>query len=428
VSRSSAKPPSRPSREWTLPTPDEDIKSHPIPVAGFIGALTAALFGLIITFLIVITAWLIAAHGDESVNQVAAASGVAWLGLQLVPVSIGGHALGLLPWGFIIIPIFLTWRGMHWSLKSAEPKTANEFWQTAIFFSVSYGLVSATVAAFASTTDLNVNVIDAALRSTILALCVAVACVLTFAPSKSLLIDSLPASIANGIRPGILAFLFLIVAGGLLCSASLIIHFNELTAVFKLMTPQALDGFFLMLLCLGYIPTAFVWAMAFVIGPGINVGGSTVLSVTQTHTGALPAFPLFSILPSSAQTWMSLLVLVPIAAGIVLYFLLPREHWSAQGPGFTKVMRKLATPSELITVSVAVAVTAGCVFLVSVASSGPLGTQLLKFVGPSPVMLAGTTAFILGVVATILLLVPRFLLGLFYLWQHRGASSEGDGN
>lgn len=426
--KSSTKPPSRPSREWTLPTPDEDIKSHPIPVAGFLGALTAAAFGIIVTFLFVIAAWLIAAHGDESVNQVSAASGIAWLGLQLVPIAIGGHVLGLLPWGFIVIPIFLTWRGMHWSLKSARPNTANEFWQTAIFYSISYGLISAAVAAFASSKDLSVNVIDAALRSAILALCVSIACVLSFAPSKSLLIDSLPEPVANGVKPGIITFLFLYGAGGVLCTASLIIHFNELAAVMKVMAPQAFDGFFLMLLCLGYMPTAFSWGMAFAIGPGINVGGSSVVSVTQAHAGALPAFPLFSMLPSTTASWMKFLVLVPVVAGIILFFLVPRQRWTAQGSHFLDVIRRLATPSEVVTLCVSVLVTSSCVLLASVASSGPLGSQLLKFVGPSPLMLFSTTAIVLGAIVALALVVPRFLLCLVYLWQHRGAPEDVEGN
>ena len=419
MTRSSAKPPSRPTREWTRPSVDEDIKSHPIPVAGFLGALSSAAFGLVITFLVVIAAWLIAAHGDESVNQVTAASGVAWLALQLVPVSIGGHALGLLPWGFIVVPIFLIWRGTHWSLKSAGPSSAKEFWQTAFFFSISYGLVSALVALFASTDSLGVNVIDAMLRSTLLALCVSVACVVTFAPSRSILIDSLPDSIAQAIKPGVVTFLFLFVTSGVLSTISLVIHFKEMTAVMQVMAPQALDGFFLTLLSIGYLPTAIVWTMSYALGPGITIGQG-IVSISQVKIGALPAFPLLSMLPSSAPSWAKYLIAVPVLAGCLLYFTVPREHWSAQEVQFTKMIRSLVSPKELVTYAMAIAVTSTCVLLVSIASSGSLGAQLLKFVGPQPFVVFSTTAIILSIVVGLLLFLPRLLLGLFYLWQHRG--------
>jgi len=428
VSRVSTKPPSRPSREWTRPVADKSIKKHPIPVASFIGAFTATAFGIVITFLIVIAAWLIAAHGDESVNQVAAASGIAWLALQLVPVSIGGHALGLLPWGFMVVPIFLTWRGMHWSLKSSEPKSAKDFWQCAGFFSVSCGLLSATVAAFASSDALSVNVIDAGIRSTILSMCVATACVVSFAPSRSILTDSLPRFVSQAIRPGILTFLFLFLCGSVICSVSLVLHFNEVAAVSKLMAPQAFDSFFLTLLCIGYLPTASVWSMSYVIGPGVSLGGSGVVSLYQSHPGSLPAFPLLSILPNSSPSWAHYLIAIPVIAGVLLYFLVPRERWKVQGSGFFNVMRGLVAPLELFTFGIAVAVASGCVLLAAVASSGALGSQLLKFVGPSPLVLFTTTATILLVTVAFLLFLPRILLSLFYLWQHRGESVEPEEN
>ena len=428
MSRPSTRPPSRPSREWTIPTAHEDIQSHPIPVAGFIGAFTATVFGLLITFLLVISAWLIAAHGNESVNQVAAGSGIAWLALQLTPVSIGGHVLGLLPWGFVILPIFLTWRGTNWSLKSAGPTVAKEFWQTSLYFSFSYGLLSALIATFASSDSLHVNIIDAALRSTILALCVSIARVVTYAPSRSILIDSFPPSINSGFRPGLITFLAMFIAGGLICTLALVTHFDEISAVLKLMAPQSFDGFFLTLFSLGYLPTAFVWAMAFVLGPGVNVGASSVISMAEVHTGALPAFPLFSMLPSSAHTWMKYLILIPICSGIILYLLVPRDHWVPSETNFVSAIRTLISVREFLTHICAVLVASICVFFACVASSGALGSQLLKFVGPSPLAVTSTTAVILSVVVAIILIFPRFVLAIFYIWKHRGEQQDEGAN
>ena len=420
----STKNPSRPTREWTRPVVDESVKEYPVAIAGFFGALTSVVFGLVITFLFVIATWLIAAHGDESVNQVLAASGIAWLGLQLVPISISGHVLGLLPWGFIIIPIFFTWRGTQWTLKSARPESAGDFWQCAGFFAISYGFLSAAVAAFASTNALSVDVVTSAIRSSLLALCVSVACVITYAPSRTILVDALPPSLTSGLRPGFVTFLFLIFCGAVLSTVALIIHFNEVSAVLQVMAPQAFDAFFLMLLCVGYVPTAVVWSTAYIIGPGINLGGPGIVSMTQVQPGSLPAFPLLSMLPNDTASWQHFFILLPIFAGIILYLLVPRDQWSAQGSGATQVFFNIIRPTEVITYVAAIFVTATCMFLVSEAASGPLGTDLLKFIGPQPLVVALTLALVLSVVVSVLLFVPRLLLSLFYLWQHRRSSEE----
>jgi hypothetical protein len=68
------------------------------------------------------------------------------------------------------------------------------------------------------------------------------------------------------------------------------------------------------------------------------------------------------------------------------------------------------------------------VLLAAIASSGALGSKLLKFVGPSPIVLFTTTATILLITVAILLFIPRILLSLFYLWQHRGESAKLEEN
>ena len=52
-------------------------------------------------------------------------------------------------------------------------------------------------------------------------------------------------------------------------------------------------------LCLLYVPTAAVWGLAYVVGPGFAVGAGTSVSVTGTDLGAVPAFPLLAALPRS---------------------------------------------------------------------------------------------------------------------------------
>ena len=428
MSNAYTRPPSKPTRQWRRPVIEEHIKPHPTPVAAFIGAGAAIAFGLIATFAVVIAAWLIAAHGSESVNQVASASGIAWLGLQLVPITIGTQIIGLLPWGFIILPIYLLWRSTEWALKSADPQTAKDYWSVAGILAGAYGLINATLAAITSSDGLSANIIVTGLRTSALAAIVAVACVLTYAPSRSVLLDQLPETIRDGVKPGFATFMVLVLVGAGLSTFSLLSHFKEVSAVAQVMAPQAYDGFFLLLLGIGYLPTAAIWSMSYVIGPGIIVGGSGVVSMYQANPGALPAFPLLSVLPNSAPTWAKFLILIPIAAGVLLYLLLPRDQWSAQGDSSAQVFSQIIRPKEFVTLASALAVTASCTLLTAIAASGSLGTQLLKFVGPQPFVLAGALTLLLGLTVLGLLFLPRLLLALVFLWQHRSASSEETGN
>jgi hypothetical protein len=428
VSNAYTRPPSKPTRQWRRPVIEENIKPHPAPLAALFGAGGAIAFGLIATFAVVMAAWLIAAHGNESVNQVAAAGGIAWLGLQLVPITIGTQVIGLLPWGFIVLPIYLVWRSTEWALKSADPQTAKDYWSVAGILAGSYGLINALLAVLASTTGLSANFLITALRTSGLAAIVAVACVLTYAPSRSVLLDQLPEAIRDGVKPGFATFMVLALAGAGLSTISLISHFKEVSAVAQVMAPQAYDGFFLLLLGIGYLPTAAVWAMSYLIGPGVVVGGSGVVSMYHANPGALPAFPLLSLLPNSAPSWAKFLILVPVAAGILLYLLLPRQQWQAQGDSAIEALTNIIRPREFVSLASALAVTASCSLLAAVAASGSLGTQFLKFVGPQPLVLALALTLILGITVCVLLLLPRLLLVLVYLWQHRSAVEDESGN
>jgi len=428
VSNPYTRPPSKPTRQWRRPVIEENIKLHPAPVAALFGAGAAVAFGLIATFAVVIAAWLIAAHGNESVNQVASASGIAWLGLQLVPINIGTQVIGLLPWGFIVLPIYLVWRSTEWALKSADPQTAKEYWSVAGILAGAYGLINAALSILVSSNGLSANLFITALRTSGLGAIVAVACVLTYAPSRTVLLDQLPEPIRDGVKPGFATFMVLVLAGAGLSTVSLIVHFKEVSAVAQVMAPQAYDGFFLLLLGIGYLPTAAIWSMSYLVGPGVVVGGSGVVSMYHANPGALPAFPLLSLLPTSAPVWGKFLILVPVAAGLLLYLLLPRQQWQAQGESAAEVFAQIIRPREFVSLASALVVAASCTLLVAVATSGSLGMQLLKFVGPQPLVLASALTLILGLTVLALLLLPRLLLALVFLGQHRSATTDETGN
>lgn len=418
----SKRPKSGPARQWRRPEPEEHITHHPIPVAGAIAGITSVAIGFISSFVVVFVVWLFAGHGNETTAQVIRASGIGWLGTQFVPIEITGTPYGLMPWGFVIIPVIALWKTMHWALKSAQPETVRDYWYTAGAVAGVYALLGMFVSMFTSTNDLKTNAFRTLINTFVLAALVTIASVLTYAPSKTLLIDPLPPMIIDGIRPGFIASGFLVFLGALLSTVSLVLHFGEVKSVATLMAPSALDGFFMMLLGIAYLPTAAIWAMAYIIGPGIALGSTATISAELTNPGRLPAFPMLAALPSEEFAYADKLVFVLIAIGIGMFFLLPREHWRPESHEFGYGVTSAFRPKELVSLAISMGVIFLSLMIVSIAAGGPLGLEQLSYVGPNPILVAGRAAFVIGVSAYAALILPRLAVATVYSLRHRNVA------
>lgn len=412
-----------PHRQWRRPVPEDHINHYPSLIAGTIAATVAVVIGYILTLGFIMATWLFAAHGTESTVQVMRAAGIAWQVLHLVPLVIGTTTIGILPWGFLIVPVFVLWRATQWALKSSQPKTAFEFSRVAISIIAIYSLCAVLVGLISATDDLYTSVTSSLLHAFLVALSVTTACVLTYAPSRTILTDALPKLFVDGIRPAVISFGLLFIAGSLLTSVSLILNWAQVRAVTTLMAPGVVDGFFMTLLGIGYLPTVNVWAMSYLLGPGIMLGGG-VVTPENASPGALPAFPLLSILPSESAALASYFILIPILIGIGIYFLIPRERWAAKGDSIAIALSFVVRWREVVTLLVSVGLLSIFVWIAAAASSGPLGTGFLKFIGPVPAEVAFAAISVCGVSALLTLVIPRTVMSLLHCWSNREAITK----
>ena len=412
------RPTGTPQRQWRRPTPEDHINNYPPLVAGAIAAGVAVVIGYILTLGFVMAAWLFAAHGSESTIQVLRAAGIAWQVLHLVPIVIGTTTIGVLPWGFLVVPVVILWKSTQWALKSSQPKTAVGFIRVAVSISIIYSVCAGIVGLISSTNDLYVGLLSSILHSFIVALSVTTTCIITYAPSRTILTDALPQIFVDGIRPALISFGLLFAAGSLLTSVSLILNWAQLRAVTTLMAPGFIDGFFMTLLGIGYLPTVNIWAMSYLLGPGIILGGG-VVTPENASPGALPAFPLLSILPSETAALAAFFVLVPILIGVVIYFLLPRANWSAQGDSIPIALSFVIRWREVVTLLISVGLLSVLVWITAAASSGPLGTGYLKFIGPVPSQVGFAAISVCGLSALLTLVLPRTVMSLLHCWSNR---------
>jgi len=417
------RPTGAPNRQWRRPIPEDHINHYPPLIAGAIAAGVSVGIGLILTLGFIMAAWLFAAHGSESTLQVLRAAGLAWQVLHLTPIVIGTTTIGVLPWGFLFLPVLILWKATHWALKSSSPRTAIEFIRVAISISIPYSVFAALVGLISSTDNLHTDLTSAFLHSLLVALAVTTVCIITFAPSRTILTDALPKVFIDGIRPALIAFGLLFVAGSLLTSVALVLNWEQLRAVTTLMSPVFIDGFFMTLLGIGYLPTVNVWAMSYLLGPGITLGGG-VVTLGNANPGALPAFPLLSILPSESASFAPYFILIPILIGVFIYVLIPRERWSAQGESLPVILSFVLRWRELVTLVVSIGLLSILIWLAASVSSGSLGTGYLKFIGPMPSQMAFAAISVCGVSALLSLVIPRTVMSLIHYWYNREAITK----
>ena len=417
------RPVGAPQRQWRRPVPEDHINHYPPLIAGAIAAGVAVVIGYILTLGFIMAAWLFAAHGSESTVQVLRAAGIAWQVMHLVPLVIGTTTIGVLPWGFLVVPVLILWKATQWALKSSQPKTAIDFIRIAISISLIYSGLAGLIGLICSTNDLYTGITSSILHTLFVALAVTSVCIISYAPSRTILTDAMPKLIVDGIRPAVISFGLLFIAGSLLTSVALILNWAQVRAVTTLMAPGFIDGFFMTLLGIGYLPTVNVWAMSYLLGPGIMLGGG-VVTPENASPGALPAFPLLSILPSESAALAAYFVLVPILIGIAIYFLIPRERWSAQGDSIAIALSFVVRWREVVTLLVSVGLLSIFVWIAAAASSGSLGIGYLKFVGPVPTEVAAAAIAVCGLSALLTLVIPRTVMSLLHCWFNREAITK----
>lgn len=406
-------------QQWRKPEYEAHINQYPFGLASLIAGGVAVLIGLMISFVLIISVWLLAAHGTESTLQVIRAAAVAWQSAHLIPIQIGGIPLGVLPMAFIAVPVVIIWKAMHWALKSAQPTDGRKFWLIALYFSGTYGLLSGVISLLSSTDGLGTSVIQTLWHTALIALIVSVIVLVDFAPSPTLLTDRLPKDLVTALRPGLVAFTFFWFISAVFSTVALVVHFNEIKAVAGLMAPSALDQVFLILLCIGYLPTVITWTFSYLLGAGIHLGSTSIITTSIATPGALPAFPVLAVLPTTALPWAKYLVLIPILIGVLIYLLLPRQPWRAEGQDVAEVFAKLVRLKELIQIFLATLILAISTFLVTALSSGPLGSGYLDFIGPNPIEAFIWVFKLCGLAALLTLILPRLILTGLYWWANR---------
>jgi len=356
----------------------------PLVVAGGAAGAAAAVFSYLVLVVIALAAWMLDPSGSQEWTQMLEVASGAWLaGLGAAP-TVAGITLTLLPLGFALIPVLAVIGAARWASDASAVARRGEAVAVALALGVSFAVVAAVIASMSRT--LAVAPPRAALVAGLAATLIAAFVVLRRA--RLLTWDPLPVDVRDGAAAAGAALLSLIAVASAMLIVAIVGNFDEMTSLLVQLDAGPSGLLLLAALSLGYLPSAVMWSLAYLLGPGVTVSVGTVVSpYAETTSAALPGFPLLAALPGQPPMGAMLLPLFGVAAGVIAGLLLRRR-------GHVGLRGCLVSGGAAVTTG---AVLAGAAWL----ASGSLGDTTLQGLGPAalPVALAGTVLTAIGAVA-----------------------------
>lgn len=394
VGRASATP----GRRLTTPPPPSPL---PLVVAGGLGGLGAAALSLVTIGAPVLAGWMLVPDGSSSLSQMLQVTGGAWLAGQGLPVYVGDVQVSLLPLGIGIICLFFLFLAARWATRASAVARMGEAMAVAGSAAIAYGVAAAVTAALSRIVA--VPPARAWLTCMVIAFAVCALASLSMTGLLKHLTAGISARVRDYVAAGVSGAISLLMVGALALALSLIVHAPHIGAVMGALHLDSGGAVMMTALSLVYLPTAIVWATAYVLGPGIAMGAGHVLSpMSATPSSTLPGFPLLTAIPADLPTYAAGLPLVMIGAGVVAGLVLRRRDYV----GLDGLWASLAAGA------IAGVITAGLAFI----CSGALGVEQLAHVGP-PVLLCGAMGFATVSVGAV----------LTTLWRPTDAEDPADG-
>jgi Family of unknown function (DUF6350) len=379
-----------------------DAPPRPLLVAGLNGAAHAAALGLLTVTVIVLVGWATAADSGASAGEAVRSAVQVWLVGHGGALAVPGGRFSLTPLGLTALPALLLYLAAARAARSAAVTTLRAAVSLTAVLAGSYAVLSALLALVARTDDVRPLPVSAFLAAAALALAAGGAGALRASGSWPELRRRAPAPLELAVSGGLAGLAVLLTGGALLAATSLAAHHNAAVAITRGLDAGALGG--LLLFCAGllYVPTAVVWAASFAAGPGFALGVGTSATPWDTHLAAAPAFPLLAALPGGVGSGSYLVLVVPVAAGVLAGLVAGRAAVGLRAA-------ELRTWRRAGAIGLGAGAVAGLGFaILTWAAAGATGPGRLGHAGP-PWWTGFAVAVEIGAVATATLVVRRHL-------------------
>lgn len=344
-----------------------------LTVAGVVAALRAAGLGVLAVMVVVLVAWAADADSGADATDAVATALMAWLVAHHTHLAVPGGELALVPLGLTALPVALLHGATLRAGRAAGVRGRAGVMALASSATATYALVATVAALLARTADVQALPLTAFVGAGGVAALATGTAAVRATGSWAGVARRLPPLVRAALPAASAAVAVLLASGALLVGGALLVHRDRAALLVDGLGGGLGGGVLLGLLCLGYVPTAAFWGTAYVVGPGFAVGTATSVSPFGVDLGAVPAVPLLAALPQEpGPGWAPLVLLVPVAAGVLAALLADRVEALA-GSGWRPLAELAGTVGGLVAATVA-----GLAML----TSGPGGPGRLADTGP----------------------------------------------
>lgn len=362
-----------------------------------LAALWAAALGWAIFALPVLAAWVSSVQSTAGWAEVFRTSGLIWVVAHDVPVQVAGATYSVLPWGLLIIPAWLLIYAGRWAARAARVDTVRDWLLIAGSAAVIYTLIVTVVSVFARSPSALTSAKYALLAALLVSVLSLAWGVLRGSSMRSVLLTAIPSDIRMLIRGAAIGIVTLLATGAALVTVSLIAHFGEVMRIQEFLDPGPLGGIALLVLSIGYLPAAAMWAVSYCLGAGVSIGGGVSLTpfIAASAPADLPPFPMLAALPQDVGPLAWALPAIGVLAGALIGLTVSRG-------GFSPGRRALLAAGASLLAAIGV-------YLLLFISSGSLGTLNLVQLGPMPALGAAIALVLMlfGSIPTALLIGIR---------------------
>jgi len=291
--------------------------ARPLVVSALLAALAVAACGLVAAVALAVIGWLASSGG--TVGGAAEVGVAVWLTGHGTPPGIGPVQLGLVPLGVPPLVVLLSrWAG-RWALDASAPAGPIGTAAAVAVAGLTYAALAAGLALVAVPSGAAVG----PLRAGVLAgLLVALGLAAATVSARGLLAraaERTPVWVAAAARGAVTGLVTLLGLSALIVLATLVVHAPDVWALGGRLAPGLVGAVLLAGASLLYLPNAVLWAAAYLLGPGFEVGAGSQVSPSTVVLGPLPAYPPLAALPGPGEQPAALLLLLvlPLAAGAV---------------------------------------------------------------------------------------------------------------
>jgi len=280
--------------------------------AAVIGALGLLLLGVVAAL-----AWAVSSRGDDAITTPLRAAGTLWLVAHHTPVTTPLGTVTLLPLLLTAVPLVLLLFAGRWAGRVTALRGWGDVALLVVTGTATYAFAGFLISQVSGIADATASAAAAVVCTALVAAVGLTAGVLLGAGMLAPLVDRMPLLVRRGAVAAAASGSMLVVFAGVVSVAAIAAQWPTVTGLTRQVAASATDAAGLLLLSLAYLPNLIVWALAYLAGPGFAVGGDVGVDPFSSSGALLPGIPLLGAIPQEAAPAAPLLLLLPVAAGMV---------------------------------------------------------------------------------------------------------------